>query len=992
MLRLPQEVAQLLRELPDTTENAFYWREYRRGIRRGEPWRGFWNAIILLGAVFCACFFGFWGMLYLGIWPFDNGHVPATLGGQDGGRAVFALLSAAHALVVYYTAKSMANGVLSGEGQRGTLFQLMMTRIPALEMLLHMAVYPFRQAMLIAMVGLPFYCLLISFGSIGYQEVFVLYLLFLWLSIAVPNWRSPAFSEQSPEEVGQILRDQGRSSGCATFIITFLMIPGSIFIGSILYAMHYASAIQGAGVGAFATRVPEDVWPALPALPITFMWVTVRLLTAPYTWFGLPLPPWVWVMPLLFLQRLSALWYVSFYLRVAHPAQIVSLPDIKPLSQWRAGIRSLWVVALLGYLWQPTLETGAPGRFLWSTLTPTGSQNLAGALYLLGVVGFFVAMARARKYALRPRDRKGNLKLSLRWMTSPLSPFALGMLVGLIGSYSDFFSPAVGLILLILLPAVAAGLFFAMSMGPGSGTYWQAVFILPVLFCFIPWKAVSAFGALSPIVAMASLIPRLPADFARGAAIVHLPPAWAGIVIPLMAGAICHLLWKAGLAGRAEPTAQLVSRTAAPPPIQAGHDPQYPMLPPPGYRGAPPAIAYPLPVVSAHTAQPPAMPPGAPPALDFVLDGATETASSEQKPPVIAAPPVIALPQTIPPQPAMSPGGGVGTISEARPYPQADPQYYPPGNHPPANYPAGPPVYNTPRPTGSDWRWRPLSPIAAGVLRWLVRRTDNPVALYSARRVLPGTLDSGQIAVGIAALLLGMLVACVLPQLLLVFVLPYYLTPVLFPQYALREISMMEPQDGLVMLVTGMVFITMLSPLRVCANVTNAVRLERERSTMGFLLATPLSSLGVAVGHCVGSVVPALTIWLGTALLALIPTTIVAVLGYPLQAFWGWGFGFFMSLMYLAIAAVTGAWIGITEQKARDMTIGVFLLPISIFLIGAAVAIYMMANHRWGYFAGVSLFLGIDLAFLFYLWQNTLIELHKMRHGDVPFEGRSMSN
>src|SRR5205085_10412712 len=119
----------------------------------------------------------------------------------------------------------------------------------------------------------------------------------------------------------------------------------------------------------------------------------------------------------------------------------------------------------------------------------------------------------------------------------------------------DFVSVSVGLTLLSLLPAIAAGLFFAMSMGQGSGAYWQTVFILPALFCFVPLQAISLLGAISPVVAMASLIPRLHV----GASIFHLPSAWAGIVLPLGAGTICHLLWRAGLVGRAEPTAKVVS-------------------------------------------------------------------------------------------------------------------------------------------------------------------------------------------------------------------------------------------------------------------------------------------------------------------------------------------------------------------------------------------------------------------------------------------------
>src|SRR5262249_48361450 len=112
----------------------------------------------------------------------------------------------------------------------------------------------------------------------------------------------------------------------------------------------------------------------------------------------------------------------------------------------------------------------------------------------------------------------------------------------------------------------------------------------------------------------------------------------------------------------------------------------------------------------------------------------------------------------------------------------------------------------------------------------------------------------------------------------------------------------------------------------------------------------------------------------------------------PGIALWGWGFGFFCALLYLAFSAVCGAWIGITEEKARDITIGVVLLPGAFCFLGVAAAFYVWYTRQWNYAAAIGLFLVITLSLLSYLWFSTLHELHKIRRGDLPFEGRSVSN
>jgi hypothetical protein len=290
-----------------------------------------------------------------------------------------------------------------------------------------------------------------------------------------------------------------------------------------------------------------------------------------------------------------------------------------------------------------------------------------------------------------------------------------------------------------------------------------------------------------------------------------------------------------------------------------------------------------------------------------------------------------------------------------------------------------------PLPPARDWRSIPLSPAGRAVLRRLAARTDNPVALYGARRALPGALSSDHLAAGLACGLLGMLVAYGAPFVLLAFVLPWIFFPLLFHDPAL---GYNHPAFGFALLIAALAASTLFSPMLACANVTKSFRMERDRSTLGFLLMTPLSSRSIALGHMTGPAIPAFAYWAASAALGLAAALAVGAAGRPLAGIGAWALGFGSTLLYLALALVTGAWIGISEQKAHDMTIGIYLLPLSMCGLGLAAAFYFWLNHRWSYPACVAVFLAIVVLLFAYMWRSTVGELQKLRHGDVPFEGR----
>ena len=296
---------------------------------------------------------------------------------------------------------------------------------------------------------------------------------------------------------------------------------------------------------------------------------------------------------------------------------------------------------------------------------------------------------------------------------------------------------------------------------------------------------------------------------------------------------------------------------------------------------------------------------------------------------------------------------------------------------------------------GSEWRWRPLTPIGAAVMRRLYKLTDNPVALYSARRTLPGSLQNDQIVFGLIALGVAMAVVNYLPRALSLLVYPSVLSATIFPPPILSEAVLEDQKEiitGLTLLIATLVGIPMISTWNICRAVTESFRAEREKSTLGFLLLTPLSSRGVAIGHCLGSLLPSIAIWIGAFLAAIAPTVwLGSIAGYPF-AFAGFAYGFFLAIFYTFMCTVTGLWIGITEANTRDVTIGIYLLPLSFCVIGAGCAFYTWRYWNWGFYAYNALFVVITLGILIYMWRSAIKELNSMRIGDVPFEGRVVSS
>jgi hypothetical protein len=106
----------------------------------------------------------------------------------------------------------------------------------------------------------------------------------------------------------------------------------------------------------------------------------------------------------------------------------------------------------------------------------------------------------------------------------------------------------------------------------------------------------------------------------------------------------------------------------------------------------------------------------------------------------------------------------------------------------------------------------------------------------------------------------------------------------------------------------------------------------------------------------------------------------------PGIAIWGWTLGFSMSLLYLLMGIACGAWIGLTEEKVRDVTFGLSLLPLAFYLVGIGAATLFHFYVKSSYPLSILIGFATNFCLLFFLWRSVIHALQRLRRGDIPFE------
>ncbi len=439
------------------------------------------------------------------------------------GVMLLAVLSAIHLPFISQAAGRHSTMFFLQEYRRGTLPDLL-TAVPSpFHLALQASVYPFRQAMLMAAAGLPFYIVTLHCGGVSVWDLAGLYTLFAMAACTPPRWRVPVFAGIRPEVLAKKRQRVGGGTG-AESVLAFL---GALFItGNLL------SPIFGWG---WQIRLVTPLWQEIPSsvtrlLPGVFAWLVAaeRLLLTPLPFYSFVLPP-ILVVPVLYIcGQILGLWLTSMYLRVEDTQQILSLWDRSFYRRAVAVYSFLLGFVVLGYLWRPYVASSLTASLVSMTARDRGTA-LAGLMWLLGLWGgwrywsLVLWFPSARKPSAPPLSVKYLLEETQYAGRELLLAGAMFVIGCLLGGVWPFFVPAV-LMAIQCLTTVVAGAFVVRAAASISratarrAVYWT-VLLLPLVCLALP--GLVGFACLSPVGAMLALSPHT-ADTLQS---IHLVPS-----------------------------------------------------------------------------------------------------------------------------------------------------------------------------------------------------------------------------------------------------------------------------------------------------------------------------------------------------------------------------------------------------------------------------------------------------------------------------------
>lgn len=384
---IPSEHFELLLDPRNLRDNPFALRDSRRDTKRRQPARSFaWTLTFL--ALFSAL--GGLGLTLLA--RFGMG-IPWYAGGSAGTLLCISICGI-HALFVQAAAQKHTAGMVTLEQRRNTLQGLLMLPVPAFQVVIQAAVYPWIAAMRLALLGLPFYAACLAMGGVRPLDLLMLYVVFGGLAISIPPCRLPARSDSATPTMPA----SGPETTTATGAAAQESPGGSSALTMMLFGAGFLSVViaTSRGVPALYSEVhrylPAPVIDVAPSAFLSWPLLIARLLIAPLDWYGIPVPPILLVIPSFLLGRYLQAARAAEYLEVAQYRDLAALPTYAR-RRWLQGLLSTSrAFVVIGYGWRWGVADGGLAPIVRIAGPAAG---LAGFILLLLFVAVWRAMSRA---------------------------------------------------------------------------------------------------------------------------------------------------------------------------------------------------------------------------------------------------------------------------------------------------------------------------------------------------------------------------------------------------------------------------------------------------------------------------------------------------------------------------------------------------------------------------------------------------------------------
>ena len=419
-------------------DNPFIRREWRRERKRRQPLLSITVMAVTL-ALFCGL--AWWGLSAM----HRRGYGNAWFVGGNVALAIAVVLSGLHLAFVVGAAQKHTLRMLVQEVAQNTLPSLLTLPTPPFQLVIQSIVYPWLAAMRQAVLLLPVYVFLVGLNGLSWLDVLMLYVVYALSSISFPRWNRPVLSENAamtnvaPAQTQALAKNATISQTAA---LSNNANPGYSFGQwlSTAFLLPYILLIfqRGRLTGVrdmLAAYLPESLLLLLPTSFLSWPLMIARGLVTPLDWYGLPVPPLLFVLPLFFAARYTQAIRLAEFLSVGTYRDLVALPTYHARRRLEGRIRVLQVFVTVGYLWRWGVVDGGMS-FLVSPGVVDRLHGLLGFLYLL----LFVTLGRGigRSAALAGWLREGNrtgreavhklltVRSTVRYLAEPFV-FALGL-------------------------------------------------------------------------------------------------------------------------------------------------------------------------------------------------------------------------------------------------------------------------------------------------------------------------------------------------------------------------------------------------------------------------------------------------------------------------------------------------------------------------------------------------------------------------------------
>lgn len=567
---LDQDHWRALRDRHTWVDNPFADRDFRRDVKRKQLTKTIsWFTVMLL-IIGVPAVYGLGHLLEI------RRSLPWFLGG-DPLLALFILVSGIHVWFIGTTSQRGTLLMLGQEASRNTLMHLLTLPVSGFQLLLETAVYPWVAAMRVALLLLPFYVFVAAMERISWLDLFFLYVVFGMCSISFPILRRPARGDALPTLPGAMPNQQTAGAAALASTNNRQAQAGNPTAGIWIVLIFVLPMV--AIMGAFASGrglhgvfdilhpyLPDSLIQLMPASMLSWPLLAARGMIYPLNWFGIGVPPVIFALPLLLIQRYLLLVKTSEYLEVGLYRDLAILPTYRSRRRVESIMRSAILVIMTGYLWKWAIWND--GIHFVAGTNPISAPGLPSLVYAILFVSALAILTRVSLVASwqtmehRKRVRYANRRFTIRsaaiYLITPMLVSIAFYLICCTLSRTAPLPAAVTAIAgpMILLTAIGVTLCYGCDMLLGGFAIIPRI-VIPV-FAVVGYnsyqiEAAHRLGFLSPTLGLfAVLHPKL-----QGIGNFYAGLAWQQWVLPgLLVGVACTVLGSArvcGLRRKAEP-------------------------------------------------------------------------------------------------------------------------------------------------------------------------------------------------------------------------------------------------------------------------------------------------------------------------------------------------------------------------------------------------------------------------------------------------------